>query len=256
MTTTAGDMNASPRASGAAMSGSLAGPPAAITDRVAAWVEDPGPNSSRGPFRDRGGPFPVVPSRTYLVHLAAPGWNVIGAARPWLPSIVAGHNDTIAWAMTPLAVDTQDIVVERVNPADPHQVLRTGGWVNMSVDFERVAVKGRDRPVEYSGNTRRTAWSSPRTSSAASFTRCVGLEPNRAAPANSPRSKSVSPIPGAASGKRSTGGRRHRRSSRMPTSMAPSNAGRQAWSRSVGRVEASRRRQVRLMTEYGRRSRG
>ena len=36
-----------------------------------------------------------------------------------------------------------------MNPADPHQVLRAGRWVDMSVDFERVAVKGRDRPVEY-----------------------------------------------------------------------------------------------------------
>jgi penicillin amidase len=85
----------------------------------------------------------------YLVHLTAPGWNVIGAARPWLPGIVTGHNERIAWAMTPLGLDTQDIVVERVNPSDPHQVLRAGRWVDMSVDFERVAVKGRDRPVEY-----------------------------------------------------------------------------------------------------------
>ena len=52
------------------------------------------------------------PSTRYLVHLHAPGWNVIGATRPWLPGVAIGHNDRVAWAMTPLSADTQDVVVE------------------------------------------------------------------------------------------------------------------------------------------------
>ena len=91
----------------------------------------------------------TVPSRYYLVHLTAPGLNVIGAARPWLPGVIIGHNERIAWAFSPVPIDTQDIFVERVNPADPHQVLRDGQWVDMAVDYDRVDVKGRSRPVEY-----------------------------------------------------------------------------------------------------------
>ena len=143
-------VDAPPKPPGDVMSGTLAELPATSTARTTAWVEGARPPSPRGPIVAIGAAgSPVAPSRTYLVHLTAPGWNVIGAARPWLPGIVTGHNERIAWAMTPLPVDTQDIVVERVNPADPHQVLRAGRWVDMSVDIERVAVKGRDRPVEY-----------------------------------------------------------------------------------------------------------
>jgi len=52
------------------------------------------------------------PSARYLVHLNAPGWNVIGAASPWLPGVVFGHNDRVAWGSIPIAADTQDIYVE------------------------------------------------------------------------------------------------------------------------------------------------
>ena len=133
-----------------ANSAALAELPAARTAGITAWVEGAKRTSSDGPSVgiEEAGSL-VAPSRVYLVHLTAPGWNVIGAARPWLPGVVAGHNDRVAWAMAPLAIDTQDIVVERVNPADPHQVRRADRWVDMSVDFERVDVKGRDRPVEY-----------------------------------------------------------------------------------------------------------
>jgi acyl-homoserine lactone acylase PvdQ len=49
------------------------------------------------------------PSTRYLVHLLAPGWNVIGATSPWMPGVAIGHNERIAWGMTPIAVDTQDV---------------------------------------------------------------------------------------------------------------------------------------------------
>lgn len=53
-----------------------------------------------------------APARRYLVHLVAPGWNVVGATSPWLPGVAIGHNARVAWGMTRLAVDTQDILVE------------------------------------------------------------------------------------------------------------------------------------------------
>jgi penicillin amidase len=53
-----------------------------------------------------------APAARYLVHLVAPGLNVIGATAPWLPGVAVGHNDRLAWAMEPIAVDTQGIVIE------------------------------------------------------------------------------------------------------------------------------------------------
>ncbi len=89
-----------------------------------------------------------APSAWYLVHLSAPGLNVIGATAPWMPGVAAGHNGHIAWAMVMTGLDTQDVFVERVNPAAPHQVERDGRWVDMVVEAERVAVKGRTTPFQ------------------------------------------------------------------------------------------------------------
>ena len=57
----------------------------------------------------------VTPALRYLVHLQAPGWNVIGASSPWLPGVVIGHNDHVAWGMAAAVADTQDIHVEPAN---------------------------------------------------------------------------------------------------------------------------------------------
>jgi penicillin amidase len=90
-----------------------------------------------------------APARRYLVHLTSPGLNVAGATSPWLPGVVVGHNERIAWGVTSASADTQDVFVERLNPANAHQVQRDGRWVDMAVDHERVDVKGRSRPFEY-----------------------------------------------------------------------------------------------------------
>ncbi len=90
-----------------------------------------------------------APARRYIVHLTAPGWNVAGATSPWMPGVAIGHNDRIAWGMTAAPFDTQDIVIERIDPDDPHQVERNGRWVDMAVDHERLDVKGRETPFQY-----------------------------------------------------------------------------------------------------------
>src|SRR6185503_5958731 len=68
------------------------------------------------------------PSPRYLVHLNAPGWNVIGATAPWRPGVAVGHNDRVAWHAAGFDADTQDVFVERVNPSNPHQVWDNGRW--------------------------------------------------------------------------------------------------------------------------------
>lgn len=89
------------------------------------------------------------PALRYLVHLSAPGWNVIGATAPWLPGVAIGHNDRIAWGMTALAADTMDLSVQRLNPENSHQVEVDGGWQNTTVVTGTVWVKGSARPVSF-----------------------------------------------------------------------------------------------------------
>jgi penicillin G amidase len=89
------------------------------------------------------------PSLDYLVHLNAPGWNVIGATSPWLPGVAIGHNDHVAWGVTSFSADVQDIYVEKLNPADPHQVEERGRFVPVEALTEISGVKALSRRMTF-----------------------------------------------------------------------------------------------------------
>src|ERR1700675_400338 len=82
------------------------------------------------------------PSLRYVVHLVAPGWNVIGAGEPGLPGVAAGHNEKIAWGFTIFGLDQQDLYLAQLNPADPEQYKTEHGWERMEVKTESIAVRG------------------------------------------------------------------------------------------------------------------
>ncbi len=88
-----------------------------------------------------------LPSLRYLVHLNAPGWNVIGSGEPGLPGVALGHNDRIAWGFTIVGTDQSDLYVEETNADDPTQYKVGDGWQKMKVVREQVQVKG-EPPVE------------------------------------------------------------------------------------------------------------
>jgi penicillin amidase len=82
------------------------------------------------------------PSLRYVVHLVAPGWNVIGAGEPGLPGVAAGHNERIGWGFTIFGLDQQDLYLEKLNPADPLEYETPSGWQRMVVEQESIAVRG------------------------------------------------------------------------------------------------------------------
>jgi penicillin amidase len=57
-----------------------------------------------------------LPSIWHMVHLRGPGLNVAGFALPGVPGVVAGHNERIAWSMTSLGYDVQDLYIEKLDP--------------------------------------------------------------------------------------------------------------------------------------------
>jgi len=89
------------------------------------------------------------PSRRYLVHLNAPGWNVIGATAPWLPGVAVGHNDRISWDTAAFDADTQDVFVEQVNPSNPHQVEDRGRWVDTTIVQDTIVIRGNPKPFAF-----------------------------------------------------------------------------------------------------------
>ena len=56
------------------------------------------------------------PSVRYITHLVGPGWNVIGAGEPASPGVSIGHNERIAFGLTIVGMDQQDVYVEKVGP--------------------------------------------------------------------------------------------------------------------------------------------
>jgi penicillin amidase len=83
------------------------------------------------------------PSLRYMVHLVAPGWDVIGAGEPGLPGVALGHNQHIAWGFTIFGLDQQDLYVEELNPADRMQYKTEHGWGQMQTQKATFHVRGR-----------------------------------------------------------------------------------------------------------------
>lgn len=84
----------------------------------------------------------ALPSLRYIVHLSAPGWDVIGAGEPALPGVAIGHNQHIAWGLTIFPVDQQDLYVEELNPANPLEYKHGGKWQAMRTEKTVIEVKG------------------------------------------------------------------------------------------------------------------
>jgi penicillin amidase len=82
------------------------------------------------------------PSLRYIVHLNAPGWNVIGAGEPPFVGVALGHNERVAWGLTITGTDQEDVFVEEVNPANPNEVKYSGRWEPLKIVREEIAIKG------------------------------------------------------------------------------------------------------------------
>jgi penicillin amidase len=82
------------------------------------------------------------PSIRYIVHLNAPGWNVIGAAQPPYIGVSMGHNDRLAWGLTITGTDFQDVFIEDLNPANLNEVMYQGQFEPLRVISEEIPVKG------------------------------------------------------------------------------------------------------------------
>jgi len=86
----------------------------------------------------------AVPSLRYMVHLVAPGWNVIGGGEPEIPGISIGHNEYGTWGLTVFRTDGEDLYVYDLNPDNLNQYNYKGSWVDMDSISETIKVKGKN----------------------------------------------------------------------------------------------------------------
>jgi len=87
-----------------------------------------------------------MPAAWYQVHLKAPGLDVTGVSLPGVPGVIVGHNQRIAWGVTNLGFDVQDLYIEKIDPQTGRYVFR-GQVEQARSELEWIRVNGA-RPVE------------------------------------------------------------------------------------------------------------
>ncbi len=89
-----------------------------------------------------------VPGIWYQVHMVVKGkLNVTGVSIPGAPTVVAGHNEHIAWGMTNVMLDDMDFYIEKVNK-DKTMYMVDGKWRPFKVDKEVIYTKEGDTVVK------------------------------------------------------------------------------------------------------------
>lgn len=86
------------------------------------------------------------PSLWTLARIDAPDYRRAGAFVAGVPFMVLGHNGRVAWTMTTTGSDTQDLFVEKLDPADGSRYLTPGGSERFAARTETIRVG--DRAVE------------------------------------------------------------------------------------------------------------
>ncbi|HEV2904881.1 MAG TPA: penicillin acylase family protein, partial [Pyrinomonadaceae bacterium] len=82
-----------------------------------------------------------APGIWYQTQLIAPGMHVAGVTFPGLPGIVAGHNERIAWGVTNLGPDVQDVYIEKFDKANPTKYQTPSGLRDAEVRQEQIKVR-------------------------------------------------------------------------------------------------------------------
>jgi acyl-homoserine lactone acylase PvdQ len=83
----------------------------------------------------------TVPNIWYMADLKAPGFHAAGVTLPGLPFVTEGHNDHVAWGMTALMGDVQDLYIEKLDGKGNYQDVDTT-WKPLKVDHEVIHVRG------------------------------------------------------------------------------------------------------------------
>ncbi|HEY0929454.1 MAG TPA: penicillin acylase family protein [Gemmatimonas sp.] len=110
----------------------------------------------------------AIPSLRYMVHLKAPGWDVIGGGEPAIPGVAIGHNQHGAWGLTIFGVDAEDLYVYELGASNPREYRYGGSFERMRIVTDTIRVRGaapeivklaftRHGPVLYTDSTRRQA---------------------------------------------------------------------------------------------------
>ena len=93
-----------------------------------------------------------TPSPYYMVHIKTDaGYHVSGLSLAGVPGILLGHNQDLAWGITLSYIDTEDLFLEKMDPANPGHYLHREKSIPLKTIIEVIPVKDgvdHDEPVQ------------------------------------------------------------------------------------------------------------
>ena len=107
-----------------------------------AWAAMPGRTAAGGTLlaNDPHLGF-TAPTIWYLARLQLSTGGVIGATIPGVPAIIVGRSEKLGWGLTTAYVDDQDLVIEKLNPANPEEYQSPTGWKKFDTRRSIITVK-------------------------------------------------------------------------------------------------------------------
>lgn len=82
-----------------------------------------------------------APSIWHMIELRAPNLHVAGVTIPGTPGVIVGHNAMIAWGVTNLGPDVQDVYLEKFDKENPRRYKTPEGWREAQVRREEIKVR-------------------------------------------------------------------------------------------------------------------
>src|SRR5215208_6525500 len=105
------------------------------------WVIDGSLSTSGKPMLASDPHLPATsPSIWYITHLSTEEFRVSGVSVPGVPGVMIGHNEWLAWGITNLCPDVQDLYVEQFD-ADGLAYRTPAGPCNAELRTEEIAVR-------------------------------------------------------------------------------------------------------------------
>jgi penicillin amidase len=82
-----------------------------------------------------------APPIWYLASLKSSDHHVAGVTLPGSPGVIIGHNERIAWGVTNLGPDVQDLYLEKFDASNPRRYQTPAGWREATVRHEEIKVR-------------------------------------------------------------------------------------------------------------------
>jgi len=96
----------------------------------------------------------MIPNSWMLLHQKCPEFEVAGVAVPGIPLVVLGYNGVIAWGVTMVMADNEDLFVEKLKVIDGKtHYLYKGQWVPAQVRRETFKIRGGKTAVRHIKST-------------------------------------------------------------------------------------------------------